>query len=547
MSNIQKDITYSSVARESLMVGVNAIANAVKVTLGPKGRNVILQREYGTQYVTKDGVTVAKEVKMKNPIEDMGCQVVKDVAVKTNDEAGDGTTTATVLAQAILTEGMKLLAAGYDPIELQKGIKAGANYILTVLQEDLSIPVDSNFETIKQIATVSANGDETIGKLIAEAMEKVTTDGVIVVDTAKGVDTSIEITEGMKIDRGYTSPYFITDVNKGICELEDPLILVTDYKIVTTKELVPILEAVNQMNKSLLIIADSVEGEFLQTLVINKMRGTLKVAAIKAPGFGDNRKEILKDIAALTGATYISADMGLKLEAQSLATIPAESLFGKCNKVTIKKDETIIVGGNGSKEAITERVDAINLELEEEKSTYSKDQLKERKGRLIGGVAVLYIGAGSEIEQKEIKDRVDDALNATKAAVESGYVPGGGIALVRAANTPCEIMNGDKYSNDYHAGWKLIMEAVKAPLMSICKNAGVSGEVVLSNVLGESDKHYGYDARNDQYGNMIEMGIIDPTKVVHCALANAVSVASTVLTTECVIANEPEKENKESK
>lgn len=546
MSNIQKEITYSSNARESLMVGVNAIANAVKVTLGPKGRNVILQREYGTQYVTKDGVTVAKEVKMKNPIENMGCQVVKDVAIKTNDEAGDGTTTATVLAQAILTEGMKLLAAGYDPIELQKGIKAGANYILEVLNNDLSIPVDSNFETIKQIATVSANGDETIGSLIAEAMEKVTTNGVIVVDTAKGVDTSIEITDGMKIDRGYVSPYFVTNVDKGVCELEDPLILVTDYKLTVTKELIPILEGVNQMNRSLLIIADSVEGEFLQTLVLNKMRGTLKVAAIKAPGFGDNRKEIMKDIAALTGATFISADMGIKLEANSLAKF-GEDIFGKCNKVTIKKDETIIVGGEGNSELISERVKSIDIALEDEKNGYSKDQLRERKGRLIGGVAVLYIGAGSEIEQKEIKDRVDDALNATKAAVESGYVPGGGIALVRAANTPSETESDRIYSKDFIAGWNLIRDAVTAPIMAICKNAGVSGEVVLNQVLNSDDNNFGYNARTDEYGDMIKMGVIDPTKVVHCALANAVSVASTVLTTECVIANELEKENVESK
>ena len=546
MSNIQKEITYSSNARESLMVGVNAIANAVKVTLGPKGRNVILQREYGTQYVTKDGVTVAKEVKMKNPIENMGCQVVKDVAIKTNDEAGDGTTTATVLAQAILTEGMKLLAAGYDPIELQKGIKAGANYILEVLNNDLSIPVDSNFETIKQIATVSANGDETIGSLIAEAMEKVTTNGVIVVDTAKGVDTSIEITDGMKIDRGYVSPYFVTNVDKGVCELEDPLILVTDYKLTVTKELIPILEGVNQKNRSLLIIADSVEGEFLQTLVLNKMRGTLKVAAIKAPGFGDNRKEIMKDIAALTGATFISADMGIKLEANSLAKF-GEDIFGKCNKVTIKKDETIIVGGEGNSELISERVKSIDIALEDEKNGYSKDQLRERKGRLIGGVAVLYIGAGSEIEQKEIKDRVDDALNATKAAVESGYVPGGGIALVRAANTPSETESDRIYSKDFIAGWNLIRDAVTAPIMAICKNAGVSGEVVLNQVLNSDDNNFGYNARTDEYGDMIKMGVIDPTKVVHCALANAVSVASTVLTTECVIANELEKENVYSK
>lgn len=542
MTKIQKEIVYSSEAREALMKGVNELANAVKVTLGPKGRNVILQREYGTHYVTKDGVTVAKEIMRKDPIEDMGCQVVKDVAIKTNDEAGDGTTTATVLTQALLQEGTKLVTSGYDPIELQKGMIACANHLLSNL-EDISTKVENNFDTIRQIATVSANGDEKIGSLIAEAMEKVTTDGVIVVDTARGVDTSIEVTEGMKFDKGYISPYFMTDPDKGVCELENPWILVTDNKISTTKDLVPLLEAVNAKNAELLIIADSVDGEFLQTLVMNKMRGVLKVAAVKAPGFGDDRKERLKDIAAVTGATLVSDEVGTTIDKLDVAWI------GHADRVKIKKDETIIVGGKGNKDVIEERIKSIDLQLEDEKVSTNKDRLKDRKGRLAGGVAVMYIGAGSEIELKEIKDRVDDALNATKAAVESGYVPGGGVALVRAASLPVnEPEEFSKVSSDFNAGWNVVLKAVTAPLMTICSNAGVSGEVVLNNIVtNSSNTNYGYNARTGVYGDMLEMGVIDPAKVTHCALANAVSVASTILTTECVIANEPEKDSKDDK
>lgn len=543
MSNIiQKNIVYSTEAREQLMKGVNALADAVKVTLGPKGRNVILQREYGTHYVTKDGVTVAKEIRMKDPILDMGAQVVKDVASKTNDEAGDGTTTATVLTQAILQEGMKFMAAGADPIEMQKGIKAKAEFMLTQIEDNLSIPVENNFETIKQIATVSANGDERIGSLIAEAMEKVTTDGVIIVDHAKGVDTSIEVTEGMKIDRGFVSPYFITDLEKNLCELEKPWILVTDNKISVTKDLIPLLEGCNQQNKSLLIIADSVDGEFLQTLVMNKMRGSLKVAAIKAPGFGDNRKEIMKDIAAATGATVVSDELGTKLTNIQL------DWLGNCDKVTIKKDETIIVGGDVDQQAVHERLAAIQAQLDDKSTSGNTEkQLIDRKARLTGGVAVLYIGACSEIEQKEIKDRVDDALSATKAAVESGYVPGGGIALAWAAGQPCDL-DESQVTQDFIHGWNILTNAALAPIRTICSNAGVTPELVLEKLKEGlvENRYFGFNAKTQEYGDMIQMGIIDPTKVTHCALANAMSVASTILTTECVIANEPEKEESKS-
>lgn len=530
MSAISKEIKYSLEAREALLKGANALADAVKVTLGPKGRNVLLRREYGSHYVTKDGVTVAKEIRLKDQIEDMGCTVVRDVASKTNDEAGDGTTTSVVLAQAMLSEGMKLLASGIDPIELKKGMLDKANVMLNILQNDMAIKVENNFDKIKQIATVSANGDEKIGSLIAEAMEKVTTDGVIVVDSAKGVDTSIEVVDGMKIDRGYSSPYFITDLSKNICELDDPYILITDKKLNRNQDLIPLLEMINQKNKSLLIIAESVDGELLQTLIMNKMRGVLKVAVMKAPGFGDLRKALLEDIAILTGGTLVSDDYGVKLEEL------VEDNLGRADKVTIKKDDTIIVGGKGKTEEINNRVESIRAQIETEKSEHNKTQLKERAGKLSGGVAVLYIGASSEIEQKEIKDRVDDALCATKAAVESGYVAGGGVTLIRMANRSVEL---DKsYSNDYWAGWELVEKAAEAPLKTICDNAGVSGDVVISRIMEHDSDSYGYDARTEQYGDMIESGIIDPVKVIHCSLSNAVSVASTILTTECVIVDE---------
>lgn len=531
MSDIQKDIFYGADARKKLMEGVNAIANAVKVTLGPKGRNVILHRDYGTHYVTKDGVTVAKDIMMKDPVTNMGCQLIKDVASKTNDEAGDGTTTSVVLAQAILTEGMRLVEAGYDPIELQKGMKMAANAVIEYIKENVSIPVENDFEKIRQIATISANGDEMIGNLIAEAMEKVTSTGVIVVDNAKGYETTVEVTKGIKIDRGFVSPYFVTD-EKGQCVLEDPFILVTDFKISTTKDLIPLLEAINRTNKSLLIIADTVDGEFLQTLIMNKMRGVLKVAAIKAPSFGDTRIEIMKDIAAVCGANFISTQYGHQLNKVQ----PTD--LGTCSKVTITKDNTIIVGGNLNEEDVNARVALIDGALEDEKPGINRDRLLERRGNLLGGVAVLYVGANSEIEQKEIRDRVDDALSATKAAVESGYVPGGGVTLLKAIKS---VYMPEGLSESAERGWKLMDAVANYPIKSICKNAGISGDVTVAQVLSVEDNTYGYDARNDRYGNMIELGIIDPTKVVINSLNNAVSIATTILTTECMVVKEFEK------
>lgn len=541
MANIQKDIFYGADARQKLMDGVNAIANAVKVTLGPKGRNVILQREYGSHYVTKDGVTVAKDIMMKDPVTDMGCQLLKDVASKTNDEAGDGTTTSVVLAQAILTEGMKLLTANYDPIQLSKGIKDASEKIIEFIEANC-YPVEEDYSKIKQIATVSANGDDYIGTLIADAMEKMTSKGVITVDNSKNTETTIEITEGMKIGRGFVSPFFITDIDKGECVLEDPLILVTDYKISVTKDLIPLLEGINRTNRSLLIIADSVDGEFLQTLVMNKMRGVLKVAAIKAPSFGDNRVEMMKDIAAMTGATFISQQVGAQLN-----KVTTDHL-GTAHKVVIKKDDTVIIGGKPKEGEVDKRIAEIDLALEDKTiSKSSKDDLIERMGTLTGGVAVLHVGAGSEIEQKELKDRVDDALAATKAAVESGYVPGGGVALIRAARN-FELSSKDE---SYVRGVELMKSVATAPLKTICSNAGVSGDVVLNAIYNMYDdcvstydySKFGYNARTGEFGDMIQLGVIDPTKVVVNALRNAVSVAATVLTTECLIVNEPEKNN----
>lgn len=551
MSKLQKEIIYADDARKRLMEGVNDLANAVKVTLGPKGRNVILQREFGTHYVTKDGVTVAKEVNFKDPVKDMGAGVVKDVASKTNDEAGDGTTTSVVLTQAIMEKGLKCITVGMDPIELQKGIKAGARDILNNL-ERIARPVEDNFDTIRNIATVSANGDEEIGSLIAKAMEKVTTEGVIVVDNAKGVETSIETVGGIKFDRGFISPYFMTNTDKGECVLENPLILLVDESISTTKDLVQTLEYVNSQNRSLLIIANNVDGELLQTLIMNKLRGTLKVAAIKTPGFGDNGREQLFDIAAVVGANVISRTLG-----KSLSKLTTGDL-GTCTKVTIKKDSTVIVGGCGDSLNIAERIALIDGALEDEKNKNSITQLHERRARLTGGVAVLYIGAASELEQKEIHDRVDDALNATKSAIESGYVIGGGMALVKCARTSDHIY--DRVSDDFIAGYQLILSAATAPMRAICNNAGINADIILNDIdthdsptvsASKSDSvdsdevrissTYGYNVRTGEYGDMIEMGVIDPVKVVHCALANAVSVASTLLTTECVISNEVEQ------
>jgi len=533
MADIQKDIFYGEDARKKIIEGVNILADIVKVTLGPKGRNVILQRDYGTHYVTKDGVTVAKDVFVRDPAVNMGCQIVKDIAIKTNDEAGDGTTTATVLAQSIINEGMKLVTAGYDPIELQKGIKAAAEGISNYLKDNISIEVKEDYDTIKRIATVSANGDEKIGVLIADAMQKMNYIGVITVDNSKTTETSIEVTDGIKLDKGFISPFFITDIEKQQAVLTNPKILVTDYKLSATKDFVTLLQQVNMNNSELLIIADDVDGDFLQTLVVNKMRGTLRVAAVKAPMFGDNRVELLKDIAAITGATFISQSVGLQLKDIKLDKL------GEAEKVTITKDSTIIAGGKSNPERVQERLTTISALYEETKSQTEKDRLMERRGNLTKGVAVLYVGGGSEIEQKELHDRVDDALNATKAALESGYAPGGGIALLQASRNAIIAEGNESYSQ----GVKLMLKIAEAPLRTICQNAGKSGDVVIDH-LRELGPGMGYDARNDEYVNMIESGIIDPTKVTLKALANAVSIASTVMTAEGMIVREPEKPEK---
>jgi chaperonin GroEL len=543
MADIQKDIFYGEDARKKIIEGVNILANVVKVTLGPKGRNIILQREYGTHYVTKDGVTVAKDVFVKDPAVNMGCQIVKDIAIKTNDEAGDGTTTATVLAQAIINEGMKLVTAGYDPIELQKGIKAAAEGLAKYIEENVSVEVKEDYDTIKRIATVSANGDDQIGTLIADAMQKMNYVGVITVDNSKTTDTHTEVVEGIKLDKGFISPFFITDIEKQQAVLNNPRILVTDYKLSATKDFVILLQQVNINNAELLIIADDVDGDFLQTLVVNKMRGTLRVAAIKAPMFGDNRIELLKDIAAITGATFVSQSVGIQIKDIKLDTL------GSADKVTITKDSTIIAGGKSDATRVQERLDTISALYEESKSQTEKDRLMERRGNLTNGVAVLYVGGGSEIEQKELHDRVDDALNATKAALEAGYVPGGGIALLTASRNAIIAEGNESYTQ----GVKLMLKVAEAPLRTICKNAGVSDDVILNEIEAEQSRPnmnnhfvYGYNARTGEFGNMIEMGIIDPTKVTLKALANAVSIASTVMTAEGMIVKELEKpeENK---
>lgn len=528
--SLQKEIVYGEQARQALIKGADMLANAVKVTLGPKGRNVILQREFGSQYVTKDGVTVAKEIMSKDPIIDMGCRVVRDVASKTNDEAGDGTTTSVVLTQAILKQGQRYLAAGADPIELQKGIKAKLNHLVGVITEELANPVSDNFETIKQVATISANGDEKIGELISSALEKVGTSGVMVVENSKNYDTYTEVVDGIKVDRGFESPYFITDPAKGTCELDKPYILFTDNTLAVSRDLVPVLEMVAGQQRPLLIIANQVTGECLQTLIMNKLRGTLRVAVMKAPSFGDNKFEVMKDLAAITNGELVSESLGQKLSQISTAQL------GTCEKVRMTKDSTVFLGSVPNKEAVQARLTTIESQLQEA-TKYSKEQLLERKGKLQGGVAVLYVGADSEIEQKELRDRVDDALSATRAAIESGYVPGGGTALLKASSKPVEI--SDSVSQDFLNGWKLLSEAVQAPLKTICANAGVSAEVVLAKLEeGKSDKNFGYNARTGEFGNMIAMGVIDPAKVVITSLRNAVSVASTILTTECLVANE---------
>ncbi|MBR2026619.1 MAG: chaperonin GroEL [Alistipes sp.] len=520
-----KEIKYNVEARNLLKEGVDALADAVKVTLGPKGRNVIIGKQFGAPHITKDGVTVAKEVELEDPFANMGAQMVREVASKTNDDAGDGTTTATVLAQAIIGVGIKNVTAGANPMDLKRGIDKAVSVVVESLRAQ-SQEVGSDNSKIEQVATISANNDNAIGKLIAEAMGKVNNEGVITVEEAKGTDTYVDVVEGMQFDRGYISAYFITNTEKMQTELEKPYILITDKKISTMKEIMSVLEPVAQSGRALLIIAEDVDGEALSALVVNKLRGTLKIAACKAPGFGDRRKELLEDIAALTGATVVSTDKGMRLED---ATI---DMLGCAEKVTMNKENTTIVDGCGDKENIKARVEQIRASIEVSKSDYDREKLQERLAKLAGGVAVLYVGAATEVEMKEKKDRVDDALAATRAAVEEGIVPGGGVAYIRAT----EALEGLKGENDDQTtGIQIVKRAIEEPLRQIVANAGGEGSVVV-NKIREGEGSLGYNARDDRYEDMLEAGIIDPTKVSRVALENAASIASMFLTTECVLA-----------
>ena len=519
-----KDIKFDIEARDSIKRGVDALANAVKVTLGPKGRNVIISKSFGAPQVTKDGVTVAKEVELEDALENMGAQMVKEVASKTNDLAGDGTTTATVLAQAIVKEGLKNVAAGANPMDLKRGIDKAVE-ALTADLEKQSTKVGSSSEKIMQVASISANNDPVIGELIAEAFSKVGKEGVITVEEAKGTETYVDVVEGMQFDRGYLSPYFVTNSEKMNAELENPMILLCDKKISAMKDLLPVLEPIAQQSRTLLIIAEDVDGEALATLVVNKLRGSLKIAAVKAPGFGDRRKAMLEDIAILTGGTVISEDRGFTLEN---ATI---DMLGTAETVTIDKDNTTIVNGAGKKADITARVNQIKSQIETTTSDYDKEKLQERLAQLAGGVAVLYVGAASEVEMKEKKDRVDDALHATRAAVEEGIVAGGGVALVRAKKV-LEKLTTDNL--DETTGVQIIARAIEEPLRQIVENAGGEGSVVVSKVM-EGSKAFGYNAKNDTYVDMLKEGIIDPKKVTRIALENASSVAGMILTTECAL------------
>ncbi len=519
-----KDIKFDIEARDGLKRGVDKLAEAVKVTLGPKGRNVIISKSFGAPQVTKDGVSVAKEIELENELENMGAQMVKEVASKTNDQAGDGTTTATVLAQAIVKEGLKNVAAGANPMDLKRGIDKAVEAISTDLEKQAK-KVGSSNEKIKQIASISANNDETIGDLIAQAFTKVGNEGVITVEEAKGTDTYVDIVEGMQFDRGYLSPYFVTDTDKMIADLENPYILLFDKKISNLQEILPILEPVAQSGRPLLIIAEDVDGQALATLVVNKLRGGLKIAAVKAPGFGDRRKAMLEDIAILTGGTVISEERGFSLENTSL------DMLGTAETVTIDKDNTTIVNGSGKAADIKGRVNQLKSQIESTTSDYDKEKLQERLAKLAGGVAVLYVGAASEVEMKEKKDRVDDALHATRAAVEEGIVAGGGVALVRAKSVLEKLTTE---TLDETTGVQIVAKAIEAPLRTIVENAGGEGSVVISKVI-EGKKDFGYDAKSDQYVDMLKAGIIDPKKVTRIALENAASVAGMILTTECAL------------
>ncbi len=525
-----KDIIFDLKARESLKKGVDELSNAVKVTLGPKGRNVIIDKSFGAPSITKDGVTVAKEIELKDTVENMGAQMVKEVASKTNDIAGDGTTTATVLAQSIFTTGLKNVTAGANPMDLKRGIDKGVTKVIESLRKQTKKISDSS-EKVEQVATVSANNDSVIGQLIAEAMGKVKKDGVITIEEAKGIETYVDVVEGMQFDRGYISPYFVTDTEKMEAVYENPYILIHDKKISVMKDMVSILEKVAQSGRPLLIVAEDVETEALATLVVNKLRGGLKVVAVKAPGFGDRRKEMLEDIAVLTGGTVISEEKGYKLEDTSLDQL------GMAEKITVDKENTTIVSGKGGKEDIQARINQIRAQIETTTSDYDKEKLQERLAKLAGGVAVIYVGAASEVEMKERKDRFDDALNATRAAIEEGIIPGGGVGYLRAIDT-LKNLKGDNEDED--TGIQIIRRALEEPMRQIVENAGMEGSVVVQKVK-EGKGDYGYNARIDKYENLMEAGVIDPTKVARVALENAASIAGMLLTTECVIAEHKEE------
>lgn len=525
-----KEIKFNIDARNALKEGVDALANAVKVTLGPKGRNVVIDKKFGAPQVTKDGVTVAKEIELEERDANMGAQMVREVASKTADDAGDGTTTATVLAQSIIGVGLKNVTAGANPMDLKRGIDKAVTAVVEELKK-ISSPVGDDITKIEQVATISANNDSNIGKLIAEAMAKVKKDGVITVEEAKGTDTTVEVVEGMQFDRGYISPYFMTDTEKMEAVLDNPYILLTDKKISTMKDLLPVLEPVAQSGRALLIIAEDVDGEALATLVVNKLRGSLKIAAVKAPGFGDRRKEMLEDIAILTGGTVISEEKGIRLDAATL------DMLGNCEKITINKENTTVVNGAGKKENISNRIGQIRKQMEITTSDYDREKLQERLAKLAGGVAVLYIGAATEVEMKEKKDRVDDALSATRAAVEEGFVPGGGVAYIRAIDV-LETMKGD--NADETTGIEIIKRAIEEPLRQIVENAGIEGSIVVQKVK-EGKKDFGYNARTDKYENLFDAGVIDPTKVARVALENAASIAGMLLTTECILVDKKEE------
>lgn len=519
-----KDILFNLEARENLKRGVDALTNAVKVTLGPKGRNVIIEKSYGAPQVTKDGVTVAKEVELENAVENMGAQMVKEVASKTNDLAGDGTTTATVLAQSIVTTGLKNVTAGANPMDLKRGVDKAVTAVVKSLKEQSREVGDSN-EKIEQVAAISANNDQTIGKLIADAMGKVKQEGVITIEEAKGIETYVDVVEGMQFDRGYISPYFVTDTEKMQVLYESPYILIYDKKISVMKDLLPVLEKAVQSGKPLLIIAEDIEGEALATLVVNRLRGSLKVAAVKAPGFGDRRKEMLEDIAVLTGGTVISEEKGYKLEDATL------EMLGEAEKITIDKENTTIVSGKGEKKNIEARVAQMKAQIETTTSDYDKEKLQERLAKLAGGVAVIYVGAASEVEMKEKKDRFEDALAATRAAIEEGIIPGGGVAFLRAISVLTDLKGENE---DETTGIAIIKRALEEPLRQIAENAGSEGSVVVNQVMnGKGD--YGFNARTEVYENLYEAGVIDPTKVARVALENAASIAGMLLTTECVL------------